>query len=445
MADIRDSPQLQRAMAATPTRTTNPLPFEHLEPKRFEDLVRQLIYDFKRWRQLEATGRSGGDSGFDARGWEAVDDSGDAAVDGHDSDSEARADEERLPADNDRLWLIQCKRERSIGPTKTVQHLDVISPTALEGLYGLVFVAACDLSKAARDACRTWCRERGIQEVHIWGRGEIEDLLYQPKNDHLLFAYFGISLQIRKRNATAALRRVTTVKRKLKRLQTGLGFPGTSMVLRDPADERYPWTKGVSLRAGQFLWRPVAAKTLGARGLRVVTRCFHGFYLHETQEWDVASINNRATPFEARTLWNLDDDGDQRGSSSVIHSWGRLPQQNQAFLYALRDLPYEEILEVDEIGDDVCALPTLFTTFKSGEPPYLDYGEAYLEVSSWGRVPLDHTKRVRLFADHERDPAWEARWSEGTGAGLPSERYQFQMPDGTAWIPGDPSDGEGGL
>lgn len=138
--------------------------------------------------------------------------------------------------------------------------------------------------RAAYSFARAWCRERGIQEVHIWGRGEIEDLLFQPKNDHLLFAYFGISLQIRKRSTTAALRRVTTVKRKLKRLLTGPGFPGTSLILRDASDDRYPWTQGVSLRTGQFLWRPVAAKSLGPRGLRVVVRCFHAFYRHESQE-----------------------------------------------------------------------------------------------------------------------------------------------------------------
>lgn len=52
------------------TRTIGPLHFEDLDPKRFEDLVRQLAYEFKPWRRLEATGRSGSDNGFDARGYE---------------------------------------------------------------------------------------------------------------------------------------------------------------------------------------------------------------------------------------------------------------------------------------------------------------------------------------------------------------------------------------
>ena len=31
-------------------------------------------------------------------------------------------------------------------------------------------------------------------EFYLWGAGELEDMLYQPKNDHILFAFFGISL-----------------------------------------------------------------------------------------------------------------------------------------------------------------------------------------------------------------------------------------------------------
>src|SRR4051812_27603885 len=50
-------------------RTLNSLPFE---PKRFEGLVQQLPYEFRPWRQLEATGRTGSDDGFDAQGFEIV-------------------------------------------------------------------------------------------------------------------------------------------------------------------------------------------------------------------------------------------------------------------------------------------------------------------------------------------------------------------------------------
>ena len=90
----------------TTTRTIGPL--------HFEDLVRQLAYDFRQWRSLEATGRGGADGGFDVRGWEMVQHEALAAVE-QSLDSE---EDETIPTDLDRLWLIQCKRERAIGPTK---------------------------------------------------------------------------------------------------------------------------------------------------------------------------------------------------------------------------------------------------------------------------------------------------------------------------------------
>ena len=40
---------------------------------------------------------------------------------------------------------------------------------------------------------------------------------FQPKNDDLLFVYFGSSLTIRRRSEQARLRSQTTIRRKLKR------------------------------------------------------------------------------------------------------------------------------------------------------------------------------------------------------------------------------------
>jgi hypothetical protein len=28
----------------------------------------------------------------------------------------------------------------------------------------------------------------GVNEAHLWGKAELEDMLFQPKNGHLLFA-----------------------------------------------------------------------------------------------------------------------------------------------------------------------------------------------------------------------------------------------------------------
>lgn len=214
------------------TRTLNPLPFGDLEPKRFEDLVRQLAYEFKCWRRLEATGRSGGDDGFDARGYEIVDQIRPQSI------SDEQDDNEYDDTNSDRLWLIQCKREKAIGPTKLLSYLKEIILSPDEQIYGIVFSAACDFSKRSRDTLVNWCKENGLSEWHVWGRGELEDMLFQPRFDHLLFAYFGISLNIRRRAKTANLRHQLAIKRRLKKFidsrNDGL------VLLRDIDDTLYP-------------------------------------------------------------------------------------------------------------------------------------------------------------------------------------------------------------
>lgn len=157
-----------------PTKTTNPLHFEDLEPHRFEDLIRQLIQDFRSWDKLEPTGRLGADEGYDARGIEVV-----TGTSGRE----------------ERLWQIQCKREKSITPKRIAAYLEEMIPSGATVPHGVILAAPCDFSKKARDVFKDELRRRGVREFYLWGKADIEDLLYRPMNDHLLYVYFGISLQ----------------------------------------------------------------------------------------------------------------------------------------------------------------------------------------------------------------------------------------------------------
>jgi hypothetical protein len=92
------------------TRTYGPIHFEDLDPHRFEDLIRELIYDYKDWQSIEATGRDGTDAGFDIRAYERISAGQAVAADPEDA-------EEQHPMAGNR-WMIQCKREKDIGPKK---------------------------------------------------------------------------------------------------------------------------------------------------------------------------------------------------------------------------------------------------------------------------------------------------------------------------------------
>lgn len=391
------------------TRTLHPLPFQHLEPKRFEDLVRQIAYDFRNWRSLEALGQAGSDGGFDARAFEVLDP----------TDNDAESDEGEPSVAAERIWLIQCKREESIGPKKLIQYLDQIPPASLAGLHGIVIAAPTKFSKSTSDQFKAWCRERGVQECYLWGRPEIEDALYQPKNDHLLFAYFGISLQVRKRQQTSTLKRTIALKRTLQKHFPKAGLFGKPGLLRDPSDDRYPDASGERFESDKPLWLPTFILGLNHMGLAVASKRFLSYYDYESGTWDFASRINQAIPFEGDNPWYAQQmpTSDQELDAELTEVWRKLPGGRRHHLVFVGFIPYEEILAVDDVGDESLRVPTLFANFRDGVPPFRkQFQLSFLPADGWsGATPFHTTGHVRVFEDRFRDVAWERGWFERNG------------------------------
>lgn len=163
-------------MKPSPTRTTNPLHFEDLDPHRFEDLVRQLAYGFRRWVVLEPLGRTGADEGIDIRGIELV--GGQQVVD----DSDQRFDEEAEDVEGEeRVWFLQCKREKSFGPAKAKSVAEAALESATDPPYGFILAAPCELSKRTRDTLASELRERGARQVVAWERPTSKTCSSVPK------------------------------------------------------------------------------------------------------------------------------------------------------------------------------------------------------------------------------------------------------------------------
>lgn len=333
------------------TRTLNPLPFGDLEPKRFEDLVRALAYDFRKWRMLEATGRSGADRGFDGRGYEIVDSLPDTVV-------EVNGDEAQL-IDSDRLWLIQCKREKAIGSEKAKKHLAEIVISEDDDVYGMIFAAACDFSITTRDTIRSWGRSEGMSEIHIWGKGELEDQLRQPKNDHILFAFFGISMQIRKRSVQSELRSFLATKRKCVRLLKD--HKSHFILLRDPTDKRYPKFPETEEEdsQGDVRWFVVKYSEIIHRGVVLSTTRYFAYIGNDGESWDIIDTDNLSAPFESGNWWHVDGEGRGRGRN-YWSIWNDLPHANKADYCVDRIIPFEIIIDIDEHGDQYAKFPHIY-------------------------------------------------------------------------------------
>lgn len=380
-------------MPAVVTRTTNPLPFQDLEPKRFEDLIRQLAYDFRQWRRLEATGRSGGDDGFDARGLEIVDlVASPLPLSIDDDDEEADA----TSSSSDRLWLIQCKRENNIGPAKAISYLNEIALSPEAPLHGIIFAAACNFSKTTRDKIDAWCRDKGVAEVYVWGRSELEDMLFQPKNDNLLFAYFGISLTIRRRAVATQLRAELAVKRRLKKT---VAMSSAEILVRDPSALDYPHVDEGKMPT---LWRSYAPEGLSFQGLQVSV-CWHYAYIDQaTGEWDAADLV-RAT--ERHNPWAVSGPKKQELDEAASAIWNSFEPQNRGWIKVSGFIPYQNILAIDEVGDEIFEGTHLYVTFHPSHGPFDGKGLMWrLSTTSRfdGEWRPERHKRIRKFDDDLR-------------------------------------------
>jgi len=383
---------LFRELRVATTRRIGPLHLEDLEPHRFEDLVRQLIYDFRSWRSLEATGRAGSDDGFDARGTEII--PGEANADEHEDEEEAPT-----PPNGTRVWLIQCKREKAIAAKKLTGYLEALPEADSDGLYGIIFAAACNFSKTARDAFLLKARERGFMEAYVWGKGEIEDMLFQPKNDHLLFAYFGFSLKTRQRSLKTEVRARLATKRKAQRLLEQCN----AVLIRDATDDRYPHLDPEEARSriDRGRWTVLTFKGCFSDGLHFLVDRHFAYVGDDEQEWDYAERMNDGPVHRHENPWRKEEEDDHEARAAAMAEWEVLPERNRAWFEVLAVLPYENILDIDEKGDEYSGLPHIYTTaFDHRKGPFHHYCASVETIDRWG-VPLraspEEDKRVQKF------------------------------------------------
>lgn len=375
--------------------------FEDLEPHRFEDLIRQLIYDFRQWKSLEATGRTGSDAGIDIRAIERV---GTADFINEDEVADTEPIPVRDTESQDRLWIIQCKRERQIGPTR----IRSIVSSNLSGLtdkpYGYMLVAACDFSKSARDAFREEVIKHGVEEFYIWGKAEVEDQLYLPKNDHLLFAYFGISLQVRRRSLKTETRARLSLKKKLTNALGEIHQPRHGEVLiRDPRDEHYPYIDSPDEFIKSPRWRYWEFYAHEPPDhLAFVYKKHYAYVNWETKEYDILSEYDAGVPFFPRVCSLEEQWWDPNNLAQRYRNfwWNSVPEANRAWDTELRIIPYDRIIALDEIGDIYHPGPHLLVEYGiDGQPFKPKARRQFLESSSHPRDTIDvrDGKRISYF------------------------------------------------
>jgi hypothetical protein len=234
----------------------------------------------------------------------------------------------------------------------------------------------------------------------MWGKGELEDQLYQPKNDNLLFAYFGISLQIRRRSVRTELRSRLTMK---KRSESVLGEhhqAHRTILLRDPTDDRYPYTDDPA-KNYRGRWRMVTFSGQSAYGLKYLIKRFFAYVDDQQKGWDIVESVNDAAPLDDHWVDEKQGTRDQR--HRVLSFWSDIPELNRAWYIEEHCISYEHILAIDEKGDEFASCPHVF--LEPGSHPEvvlttITYSNSYIRSPFHPEEP----DRVRYFPEVFPEP-----------------------------------------
>lgn len=149
-------------MKLKPSKTTNKLHFEDLNPRRFEDLCLNIIYRLKNWESIKHYGATGKDDGIDIFAYEKID-------------------------DIEIEWIVQCKRYKSINKSQLKDVIDTINQVP----DVFLLITACDISKNNQDFFEEYAKEKNVKKVEIWTQSILEAKLFSDYDD-LLFTYFDI-------------------------------------------------------------------------------------------------------------------------------------------------------------------------------------------------------------------------------------------------------------
>ncbi len=348
------------AEKAQVSRTFAPIHFEDLDPHRFEDLVRELIYEFKDWQSIEATGRSGSDEGFDVRAFEKQREQTPLL-----EEDDQEVNRVGNPMEGN-LWMVQCKREKEIGPTKVAeiidQGVDRNSPP-----YGYILAASVNFSKKSYDIFRSKLRGLGVMEFYLWGKAELEDMLHMPKNDRLLFTYFGISLVTRRRSRATEIRSVIANKNKLYSVVSesiNQKF-NTQILVRDIKDTKYPYPEGYPDFKTNPRWREYCAFQYHPWGLCVHDREFFAYLDPITKQWDYVPVLDLA-------YRQVNETGSETLElrQAIEDYWEHLPRRNKAKFRVDGLIKFDDIIAIDAKGDSFFEFPHLFVDFRPKEGPF---------------------------------------------------------------------------
>src|ERR1051325_10873843 len=175
-------------------------------------------------------------------------------------------------------------------------------------------------------------------------------------------------------------------------------------LVRDATDDRYPFLDEDISKARQERGRWTVRRYRGCflDGIHIEVGRHFAFLDNDGDHWDYCEIND-AKPSATEDPWRdeADEDNDEDWAAARAR-WLEFPEENRAWFEIWEAVPYENIIDIDEKGDECFEHPQIFTTpFDPTYGPFRPYYRARLKtVPPFGAREVwspESTNRLTLF------------------------------------------------
>jgi hypothetical protein len=228
-------------------------------------------------------------------------------------------------------------------------------------------------------------------EFHLWGRAALEDMLHLPKNDHILFTFFGISLVSRRKSSAMEIRAVISTKNKLFNL-VGSHPRHQAVLLRDTKDVHYPYKSEYKDFKNRPRWKEFPAVEMHPLGLIVQVGKYFAFRDAIKKEWDYSDAIN---------LVNRQVDDEERETShdlrqNVESFWEFFRKSHQAMFIVNGLIRFDLIVAIDGEGDSLHKFPHIYVDFQGDRGPFVGFYK-YLKFGEHHHKSIDALQRAKTF------------------------------------------------
>jgi hypothetical protein len=228
-------------------------------------------------------------------------------------------------------------------------------------------------------------------EFYLWGRAELEDMLHQPKNDHILFTFFGISLISKRKTRATEIRAVVSSKNKLLKL-LGDDPAYKPVLVRDSKDVNYPYKEKIKDFKNYPRWSEFPVMQIHPLGLILQVKKHFAFYDSINKTWDYTDAINLI-------LHHVQDDNNEIASDlhdNVQGFWELFQKSHQVWYVKLGLIRFDAMLVIDGEGDSKYKFPHIYVDFEIGKGPFGGFYE-FLEINEHYSEKLEGLNKIEIF------------------------------------------------